>query len=1068
MINTIISWCLRNRFLVFTAYLAITGWGIISMMRQPIEAIPDLSENQVIVLAEWPGRSPRELEDQVTYPLSSSLQGMAGVKEVRATSDFGFSLITVVFEEGVDTYFARARVLERLSSLPFRLPEGVRPGLGPDATSLGWIFQYYLDDTEARASGRALDLAELRSLQDWFLRYQIGAVPGVAEVASVGGFVRQYQVDVDPDKLRAFNLSLRAVIESVRASNRNVGGGNIEIAGREITLRGLGLVEELNDLRRLVVGTAEGRPVLLEQVATVQFGPAPRRGVLDAGGREVVGGVVIMRYGESTMDVLQRVKARIAELQQGMPPGVVIRPFYDQEPLIRRAIDTLRAVLIEEIILVTLAHLIFLAHFRSAIIVTLPLPLSILIAFIFTRELGMTSNIMSLTGIAMAIGVLVDAGVVVTEAVMREAHRAQEGKIPGVQYPRDMVEIVRRATGLVARPIFYSLMIIILAFLPVFALSGQAGKLFHPLAFTKTFSMIGAALLAVTLVPVMASIFVRGKLHDEQDHPLMRFLLWLYLPVLRLALRFRVWVILGAAGVFIAACWLAWSLGVEFMPRLNERALLFMPTTLPGISVPEAARVMAAQNKLLLQIPEVASVVGKLGRAETATDPAPVRMIETTIELKPKEQWRPGVDEHELRRIITTEMMRFPGFPPAVLQPIENRIFMLDSGIRGQVAVKVLGSDLKQLQQIAIEVESILKTIPGASGVFAERIAEAPYLEIDVRREDAARYGVTVGEIMDVIETALGGMDLTTTIEGRRRFPVRVRYARELRDDFGKLAAVLVPSMSGAPVPLGRVADIRLVAGPSMITSENGFLRTYVQCNVEGRDLGGFVNEARSKVEQQIQLPTGTFITWGGQYRQLLAARHTLIWAGAVVIIIIFILLYMTYHSVLEALHVLLAVPFALTGGVMLQWLLGYDWSVAVGVGYIALFGTAVQTGVVMVIYLEEAVRRKRQEKGDAAVLTSGELTQAVIEGAALRLRPKVMTVATVVASLTAVMLPVLAGDRTGIEVMRPIAAPILGGMVSSLLHILIVTPVIFLTLREWEERRRAAVPDASRCQDKA
>lgn len=1056
MISSLINWCLHNRFLVITAYLGITGWGIVSMLRQPVEAIPDLSENQVIVLAEWSGRSPREVEDQVTYPLSSSLQGMAGVREVRANSDFGYSMITVVFEDRIDPYFARARVLERLSSLPFPLPEGVRPTLGPDATSLGWIFQYYLDDTEARAAGKAPDLGELRSLQDWYLRYQLGSVPGVAEVASVGGFVRQYQVDLDPDKLRAYNLSLPAVMEAVRAGNRNVGGGNIETGGREITLRGLGLVEELKDLRRLVVGMAQGRPILLEQVATVQFGPAPRRGVLDFGGREVVGGVVIMRYGESTIDVLERVKARIAELQKGMPPGVTIRPFYDQEPLIRRAIDTLRVVLIEEIILVTLAHLIFLAHFRSAIIVTLPLPLSILIAFIFTREFGMTSNIMSLTGIAIAIGVLVDAGVVVTEAVMREAHRAQEGKIPGVQYPRDIIEIVRRATGVVARPIFFSLMIIILAFLPVFALGGQAGKLFHPLAFTKTFSMIGAALLAVTLVPVMASLFVRGKLHDENDNPIMRFLLWLYLPILRLALRFRALVILTALVIFAATCVLAVSIGTEFMPKLNERALLFMPTTLPGISVPEAARVMAAQNKLLMQIPEVATAVGKLGRADTATDPAPVRMIETTIELKPKDQWRPGIDEKELRKIITTEMMRFPGFPPAVLQPIENRIYMLDSGIRGQVTVKILGADLDELQKIAVQVESVMKTVPGAVGVFAERIVGAPYLEIDVRRDDAARYGVAVGDIMEVIETAVGGMELTTTIEGRRRVPIRVRYARELRDTPEKLASVLVQSMDGQSVPLGKVADIRLVAGPSMISSENGLLRTYVQSNVEGRDLAGFVNEARARVEQEVKLPPGTFITWGGQYKQLLAARQTLLWAGILVVGIIFILLYMTYHSAIEALHVMLAVPFALTGGVLLQWFLGYDWSVAVGVGYIALFGTAVQTGVVMVIYLEEAVKRKQEEKGPGSTLTPAELTAAVIEGAALRLRPKVMTVATVVASLVAVMVPMFAGDRTGIEIMRPIAVPVLGGMVSSLLHILIVTPVIFLSLREWEERRRA------------
>lgn len=1053
MIEKLVRWCLANRALVLLATMLVIVAGIQAIIHTPVDAIPDLSENQVIVLTDWPGRSAQEVEDQITYPLSTSLEGLPGVKEVRAQSAFGFSMLTVIFRDDVDVYFARTRVLERLNSLPFKLPQGVIAKLGPDATSIGWIYEYYLDDSAARAHGKGYDLGQLRSLQDWFVRLQLNAVPGVAEVASVGGFIRQYQVDVNPNGLRAYGLSLSGVVEKVKGASKNVGGGNIEVAGRDITLRGLALVHSVEDLKSIPVGYFEGRPVLLSQVAIVNLGPEPRRGVLDSSGREVVGGIVVMRYGESTKEVIGRLKEKIAEISKGLPPGINIKSFYDRSELINRAIGTLRITLIEEIILVTLAHIIFLGHLRSVVIVTLPLPLSILIAFIMMKLTGVTSNIMSLSGIAIAIGVLVDAGVVVAEAVMREAHAVQEGKIPGLSYPKDIAKIVMRATHLVIRPIFFAMAIILLAFIPVFALGGEAGKLFHPLAFTKTFAMAGATLLALTLVPVLASLFVRGKLHDENDNPIMRVLLKIYRPILSWALGNRKSVICCAVGILLGALLLGRGIGWDFMPPLNERALLFMPTTLPSASLPEINRVMSAQNKILAGFPEVESVVGKLGRADSATDPAPVSMIETTIMLKPTAQWRPGMTQEKLRAEMLDQMQRFPGFVPAFLQPIENRILMLNTGIRGQVAVKLFGPELPQLEKLAVEVERVLKTVPGAADVYAERVVGTPYLEISVRRNDAARYGVPIEEITSAIETAIGGATLDTTIEGRQRIPIRVRYPRELRGDLPSLEQVLVTSMRGENIPLSKVADFHLTTGPAMISSENGMMRVFVQANVHNRPLAEFVQDAQKTVAEKLPLPPGVFISWGGQYEKLLAASRTLMLICPLVIVIIFVLLFLTYRSWSEAAHVLLAVPFALSGGLYLQWMLGYHFSVAVAVGYIALFGTAVQTGVIMVIYLNEALHVKINECGEA--LSLADLRSAVMQGALLRLRPKVMTVSTIVASLLVILLPAFSGERTGIEIMRPIAVPVIGGMISSLIHILIVTPVLFLTMREHEWRKR-------------
>lgn len=1054
MIQKLIEWSLKNRFLVLTFYLLVTGWGIWSVYHTPIDAIPDLSENQVIVFAEWPGRSPQEIEDQITYPLSVNLQGLAGVKAVRAQSNFGFSMVTVIFEDRIDTYFARSRVLERLNTIGGQMPKGVVPVLGPDATGLGWIYQYYLDTSKAAEMGKGYDLGELRALQDWFIRYQLNSVPGVAEVASVGGFVRQYQIDVDPNKLRAYGVTLREVSEAVTGSNKNVGANVIEQNSMEFIVRGLGLIRDITDVEKILVGYKNGQPILVRDVATVQLGPDFRRGTIDRNGQEVVGGIVIVRYGVSTSEVIDRVKAKIAELQPGLPPGVEIKPFYDRSELINRAVSTLRFALIEAVILVTLAHIVFLFHFRSIAIVTVPLPLSILIAFIFMKEFGITSNIMSLSGIAIAIGVLVDAGIVVTECVMREAFLRLRRERPHASEAekRDFIaqnigSITLDATRLVVRPIFFSMAIIIFAFIPVFALTGQSGKLFHPLAFTKTFAMVASTLLAVTLVPVLCTILIRGKIHDEQENVLMKFLLRLYLPSLKYCLSHR-GVTITAAAVLLALAILVGvtRIGWEFMPPLNERALLFMPTTLPSASLTQVKHVMAEQDRILSRFPEVEEVVGKLGRADTATDPAPISMIETTITLKPEDQWRPGMTKDKLIAEMAEAVGQFPGFTPAFLQPIQNRVLMLSTGVRTEIAVKLFGSDLKVLEAKAIEVEKVLRGIRGGVDFYSERVVGTPYLNIELNRSELARYGIPMDQVLEVIESAIGGQTLTTTIEGRQRFPVRIRYARELRDSPGVAGDILVYTKEGMPIPLSKVATIKTVMGPSMISSENGQLRVFVQCNVRGRDLGGFVEEAKKQVAEKVSMPAGYYIAWGGEYENLIETTRRLAFVIPLVLLIIFIMLYMVYHSLKEAAHVLLAVPFALTGGIFLQWILGFHFSVAVVVGYIALFGTAVQTGVIMVIYLDEAVKRKLAAHG--GTLDSSQLQEAIIEGAALRLRPKVMTVSTVLASLIPLMLPFISGDRTGIEVMRPIATPVVGGMISSLLHILLVTPVIFYWLR--------------------
>ncbi len=1115
MIEAIIHWSLKNRFLVACAALMLVALGVRAIYLTPVDAIPDLTENQVLVYGEWMGRSPQEVEDQVTFPLSTGLQGLAGVKEVRATSMFGFSLLTIIFEDRIDTYFARARVLERLNYLQSSMPEGVKPQLGPDASGLGWVYQYYLDVDPTKAKDGGSDLAQLRSLQDWYVRYQLASVQGVAEVASIGGFVKQYQVELSSTKMRATNVTLMDVMTAVQNANLNVGGKVVEENGAEFVLRGIGLVTSPEDLELVTVKAMEGTPIFLKDIATVQIGGDFRRGALDVNGHEAVGGTVVMRTGENAKAVIERIKEKIAQIAPSLPPGVTIKPFYDRSELIDNTIDTLKHALLEEIILVTLAHIIFLWHFRSILIVTLPLPISILISFLLMKEAGVTSNIMSLTGIAIAIGVLVDAAIVVTENVIRHCEKAEEKK--GGRLTADETwEVTLTACTQVGRPIFFAMAIIILAFVPVFALTGQEGKLFHPLAFTKTFAMIGSTLLAVTLVPVLCSLLVRGPFHSEEHNVVMKFLLRIYEPTLNWALDHRKTVIFSALSILGLALLTAFGLprstvkqirdagypnaaelvtgfGKEFMPPLNEGSLLFMPVMMPKTGLKEIQRVMSWQDKVIAEAPEVQSVAGKLGRFETATDPAPTEMLETTIMLKPEyipdgkfrvkrnPAWREGMNVEKLKAELTEKMKQVPGYVPAFLQPIENRILMLYTGIRAQVGVKIYGDNLEKIQNKAFEVEKLMNSIEGAAGVSPSRVQGKPYLNIKVDRHAMARYGLSAKEVLDAVEVAIGGKNISTTIEGRERFPIQIRVQRSERDDIDKLSRILIaarPGMNagGAPqaggggmtggaaatpvagmasgvdektipfIPLGMVAKITREVGANEIASENGRLRSYVQANVQDRDLGGFVQE----VEQKLRTVDWEGMTYKmtGEYENQRRFVQTMQMVFPIVLLIIFVLLYIVYHSALEAAHVMLAVPFALSGGVLLQKLLGYNFNGAVWVGYIALFGTAVQTGVVMVVYLEETVKERMVKLGNA--FSYADLVQAVKDGARLRLRPKVMTVATIVASL----MPIMWSHRQGAEVMKPLATPVIGGMISSLIHILIVTPVIFLWLRGREFKK--------------
>jgi len=1054
MLNALIDWSARNRLLVIIATAIVVAVGAYAVARTPLDALPDLSDVQVIVYTEFPGQAPQVVEDQVTYPLTTSMLSVPKSKVVRGFSFFGASFVYVIFEDGTDIYWARSRVLEYLNFAAGRLPWGVTPQLGPDATGVGWVYQYVV-----LAKDRTL--AELRTLQDWYLRYQLTKAPGVAEVASIGGFVQTYQVSVDPRKLQAFGIPLMRVAEVIRGSNRDVGGRVVEMAETEYMVRGLGYLRGRADLEQLVVKSDKGTPVLLRDIARVELAPDERRGLTELDGEgEVVSGIAMARYGQNALEVIHGIKARLAELQAGLPEGVTVQTVYDRSDLIHRAIATLKTTLIEESIIVALVCIVFLLHVRSALVAILMLPVGVLIAFIAMRALGMNSNIMSLGGIAIAIGAMVDAAIVMIENAHKHLERLQPGE--------SRAEALIAACKEVGPALFFSLLVITVSFLPVFTLESQEGRMFAPLAWTKTFAMAGAALLSVTLVPVLMMFFIRGRILPEARNPVNRFLMWVYRPIIAGVLRAKTLTILLAVVVLVVTAWPAMRLGAEFMPTLNEGTLLYMPSSLPGMSVTKAAEVLQTQDKIIKSFPEVASVWGKAGRANTATDPAPLEMFETVINLKPESEWRAGMTIDKL----IAEMdgaLQFPGISNAWTMPIKARLDMLSTGIRTPIGIKVFGSDLATMEKLARDIETVVKNVPGTTSAYAERITGGFYLDIRPDRQALARYGLTVGELQDVIATALGGEMVTTTVEGRERYNVVLRYPRELRDDPQKIASqVLVPLPAtgaggmAAMVPLGQLAQVAITKGAPQIRTENALLSAYIFVDLRGRDIASYVRDARKAVDDSVQFPPGYYVTWSGQFEYLERAIERLKVVLPLTMLIIFLLLYLNFGRITETLIVMLSVPFSLVGGVWLMAWLGYNLSVAVAVGFIALAGVAAETGVVMLIYLDHAwrdVRARREREG--AMPTAADLYGAVMEGAVERVRPKMMTVVAIMAGL----LPIMWSTGAGSEVMRRIAAPMVGGMISSTVLTLIVIPAIYALVKQWtleRERRRAERAAAS------
>ncbi|HVP39669.1 MAG TPA: CusA/CzcA family heavy metal efflux RND transporter [Candidatus Saccharimonadales bacterium] len=1034
MIAGLIAWCARNRVLT-VALAAVAALAAVRALRStPLDAIPDLSDTQVIVSAEWMGRSPDLVEAQITYPIVTALRSAPGVQYVRGLSMAGDAFVYVVFKEGVDLYWARSRVNEYLAGIRDRLPEGVNPTLGPDASSVGWVFEYALVDTTGRQ-----DLSQLRSFQDWTLRYWLQQVDGVAEVAPVGGFVRQYQVDLDPDRLQAHAVSIVQVAEAIRRSNSDVGGGVVEVAEHEHFVRGRGYIRSVADLEQVAVKTGpDGVPVTLGQLGVVHVGPAPRRGIAELDGRgEVVGGIVIMRQGQNALRVIDAVRARLAEVRGSLPPGVKVVVTYDRSELIRRSIGTLRRTLLEEMLIVSAVVVLFLFHFRTALVPILGLPLAVLLAFVPLSLQGLTANIMSLGGIAVAIGAMVDASIIMVENVHRKLEAWEAAGRPGTR--RDVVVAGLQEVG---HPVFFALLVITVSFLPIFTLEGTEGRLFRPLAFTKTYSMAFAALLAVTLTPALAVWFIRGRIRPEREHPVARPLARAYAPVVRWAVRRRAWVMLGALLLMASAVPLLLSLGSEFMPPLNEGTVLYMPTAPPGMSETAAGAVLQELDRKLHGIPEVARVFGKIGRAQTATDPAPLSMVETVITLRPESEWRPGLTWDRLMALMDSTV-QFPGMRNVFWMPIQTRNEMLATGVRSKIGVRVFGADLDTVERYAVEVERALQAVPGTRSAFAERVTGGYFLDFDIRRDQVARYGLTVGDVQDVIESAVGGKPVSQTVEGRERYAISVRYAPELRDDPEALKRVLVQAPGGAQVPLAQLADLRFRAGPPMIQEEDGQLFGLVSVDVAGRPLASYVADAR-KAAAAVPLPPGYRLDWAGQFKYYERARARLAWVVPMTLLIVFGLLYFNLRSAGEAALVMLAVPFSLVGAVWILGLLHYNLSVAVWVGMIALAGLDAETGTVMLLYLNLAWR-ERQARGAAA--TRADLAQAIVEGAAHRIRPKLMTVSAILLGL----LPILWGHGAGEDVMKRIAAPMVGGVVTSFVLELVVYPAVF---GWWKGRR--------------
>ena len=1046
MINAVIAWSLRNRFLVLLGAVALTGAGIWAMRNTPLDAIPDLSDVQVIVQTDFSEQAPQIVEDQITYPIASEMLKVPGARVVRGFSFFGLSLVYVIFEDGTDIYWARSRVLEYLNGIRTRLPTGVEPTLGPDATGVGWVFEYTLDSD-------SLDLAQLRTLQDWYIRYQLTAVPGVSEVASLGGFEKQYQVEVDPERLRAFNIPVTRVAQAIGMHNVDIGARVLEMGGREYMIRGLGYLDGVQDIENVTVGaTMNGTPIRVGDVATVQVGPAPRRGGADLDGKgEVVAGVVVMRFGTDALKTIEAVKARLAEIEQGLPEGVHLRTAYDRSDLIHRAIDTLRDKLVEESLIVAAVAVIFLLHFRSALVAIITLPLGILISFIVMRWIGVNANIMSLGGIAIAIGAMVDAAIVMIENMHKHLERAE----PGTSRWESVLESAKQ----VGPPLFFSLLIITFSFLPVFALEQQEGRLFKPLAFTKTFAMAGSAFLSITLVPVLMGYLVRGRIRPERANPVNRVLRWIYAPVIGFVLR-RPWSVIAGAAVVLGVTIVPWNrLGSEFMPTLHEGSILFMPTTVPGVAIAQAREIMRYQDSVLAAFPEVERVLGKSGRASTATDPAPLDMYETTITLRPEEEWRPGMTFDRL----VSEMdraVRLPGVTNAWTMPIKGRIDMLATGVRTAVGIKIFGPNLDTLQALGERVERIMQTVPGTRSAFAERGASGYYVDIDIDRADAARFGLNAGDIHDAIMATVGGITAAVTVEGRERYAVNVRYPRELRDNLQKLREVIIPTMAGAQIPLGQVARVEVVQGPMAVKTEDAFPVTTIYVDIQDRDVGGYVRDAQRVVSREMQLPAGYTLTWSGQYEFMQRVTQKLRVVLPVTIGIIFLLLYLNFRSVAESVIVMLALPFSLVGGIWFLWLLGYNTSVAVWVGFIALAGVAAETGVVMLIYLDEAFHRRSLE---GRMRTAGDVAEAVRDGALERLRPVIMTVTAIIAGLA----PILWSTGTGADVMKRIASPMVGGMLTATVLTLVVIPAIYLLWRRWQLARRPAAGVREALRDK-
>ena len=1109
MLQRLILWSVHNRFLVLLATLVVTGWGWVALQKTPLDAIPDLSDVQVIIKTSFPGQAPRVVEEQVTYPITTTMLSVPGAQVVRGYSFFGDSYVYVIFEDGTDIYWARARVLEYLNQAAASLPDGVQPRLGPDATGVGWVYNYVLVDRTGRH-----DLAQLRSLQDWFLKYELQTVPGVAEVATVGGMVRQYQVVVDPEKLRAFGIPLAQVSAAIRASNREVGGSVIELAEAEYMVRTRGYLTGVEDLALVPVKvTPQGTPVLLRDIAEIQVGPEMRRVIADLDGEgEVTGGIVVMRYGENALATIARVKEKLEQLRQGLPPGVEIVETYDRSALIERAVDNLRDKLVEELIVVALVCVAFLFHLRSAFVAVVTLPLGILVSFIVMEQQGINANIMSLGGIAIAIGAMVDAAIVMIENAhkhLERYHHAHGSPPRGETHWR----VVTEAATEVGPALFFSLLIITLSFLPVFTLEAQEGRLFSPLAYTKTYAMAASAGLAVTLVPVLMGYFIRGRIPDERRNPLSRILIWLYRPSLAAVMRLPRLTLLVAvvvvaslvvpiAGIggylaplkwpfqavgaitgepqpmvsrvgewqqelerdwrrrFADTPWLARfadGLGSEFMPELDEGDLMYMPTTLPGLSIGKAQELLQQTDRLIRQVPEVRQVFGKIGRADTATDPAPLTMIETVIQLKPRDEWRPGMTTAKIIEELDAAV-QYPGVTNAWVMPIKTRIDMLATGIKTPVGIKVAGPDLDEIERIGREIEKVVLAVPGTTSAYSERVAGGRYIDIAPDRVRAARYGLNVDDINQVVAAAIGGINITQTVEGLERYPVNLRFPRERRDSLEKLRTLPIVTPTGAHIALSQVADVRIVDGPPMLKSENGRLNGWTFVDIRGVDLGSYVAAARAAVRDQVALPAGYSVTWSGQYEYMLRAQARLQQVVPLTLLIIFVLLYLTFRHAGQALMVMASLPFALVGGFWLIFLLDFNLSVAVGVGFIALAGVAAEFGVVMLVYLDNALRDQRLQ----GPLTEAGLRAAIMAGAVMRVRPKAMTVATIIAGL----MPIFLGTGTGSEVMSRIAAPMLGGMITAPLLSLYVIPVVYLMWKRGEVRPPPSGPETVGAED--